>query len=192
MDMDAEKLAALLAQDLNRHFEQLVLCYQNPLYTFVLARVSEPSAAEEIVQSALVRAYYALRQYPSERVRMLRLSAWLYEITRNTLYNYQRDTSARSAHLATGPFDPSEESPLLLLVDTAHDPAEELSRREERLELDFHIERLPDQYSSVIRLYYFDNLSYREIAEQLKLPLGTVKSNVHRGMQLLRTHMKEA
>lgn len=192
MEGDGGQLTALLAENLNQYFEQLVLDYQDRLYAFVFARVGEASTAEEIVQSALIRAYYALRQYPPERVRVLKLSAWLYEITRNTLYNERRDHHARTAQMAVEPFDLSEESPLLLLVDHERTPDEELSRREERRELDKQIERLPAHYQAAIRLYYFDNLSYREIADRLKLPVGTVKSNVHRGMQLLRTQMKEA
>ena len=192
MEGDARQLTALLAKDLDHYFEQLVLSYQDRLYAFALARVGEASTAEEIVQSALIRAYYALRQYPPERVRVLKLSAWLYEITHNTLYNERRDNQARAAHMAIEPFDLSEESPLLLLVDHGRMPDEELSKREERRELDAQIEPLPAHYQTVIRLYYFDNLSYREIADRLKLPIGTVKSNVHRGMRLLRVQMKEA
>jgi RNA polymerase sigma-70 factor (ECF subfamily) len=192
MEGDAENLPVLLAENLNQSFEQLVLRYQDQLYAFVLARVGEASTAEEIVQSALIRAYYALRQYPPERIRALKLSAWLYEITRNTLYNERRDHQACAAQRTVEPFDLSEESPLLLLEDQRRTPDEELSRREERRELEAQIELLPVPYQTAIRLYYFDNLSYREIADRLKLPVGTVKSHVHRGMQLLRVQMKEA
>ncbi len=192
MEGDAENLPVLLAENLNQSFEQLVLRYQDQLYAFVLARVGEASTAEEIVQSALIRAYYALRQYPPERIRALKLSSWLYEITRNTLYNERRDHQACAAQRTVEPFDLSEESPLLLLEDQRRTPDEELSRREERRELEAQIELLPVPYQTAIRLYYFDNLSYREIADRLKLPVGTVKSHVHRGMQLLRVQMKEA
>src|SRR5579883_2065701 len=127
MEGDAENLPVLLAENLNQSFEQLVLRYQDQLYAFVLARVGEASTAEEIVQSALIRAYYALRQYPPERIRALKLSAWLYEITRNTLYNERRDHQACAAQRTVEPFDLSEESPLLLLEDQRRTPDEELS-----------------------------------------------------------------
>lgn len=61
MDSSEEQLLALLATDLNRTFERLVLAYQDRLYAFVLSRVHNTLAAEEIVQTAVERAYYALQ-----------------------------------------------------------------------------------------------------------------------------------
>jgi RNA polymerase sigma-70 factor (ECF subfamily) len=187
MERDAEELTAFLAQDLPTAFEKVVLAYQDQLYAFALARVGDALTAEEIVQSALIRAYYALRQYPRERILVLRLSAWLYEITRNTLYNYQRDHQKQVAQS----LDLSAEEAHLLLEDQGSGPEDEIFRQEERHELDTHLSRLPQHFQRAIRLYYFDNLSYQEIATRLALPIGTVKSHIHRGMRLLRAQMRE-
>ncbi len=58
---------------------------------------------------------------------------------------------------------------------------------ERRHELEMAVATLPERYCVIVTLYYFEDLSYREIAELLGLPIGSVKSSMHRGIQLLRT-----
>lgn len=186
MDSNEERLLQLLARDLHRYFEQLVLTYQERLYAFTLSRVRDAHVAEEIVLEALERAYYALKSYPAQRILGLRLEAWLYEITRNVYYNHLRSVRTRDARLPSVSLDLSEESPLLEIEDQAVEPDELACRQEEREELEVCIGILPRPYQRALRLYYFENLLYREIAEQLGQPIGTVKANIHRGTKLLR------
>ncbi len=182
----ASELLTMLALDLNGTFERLVCMYQDRLYAFALSRIHNPQVAEEIVLDALERAYYALKSYPSERIRVLKLEAWLYEITRNVYYNYLRDSRARNTRFPSVPLDLSENSPLLAIEDRSLEPDIVACLGEDRRELLASIETLPQTYQETVKLYYFENLRYGEIAERLKQPLGTVKSNVHRGTKLLR------
>lgn len=195
MDSSEEQLPALLATDLKRNFERLVLAYQDRLYAFVLSRVHNTLAAEEIVQTALERAYYALRTYPVQRIQILKLEPWLFEITRNACYNYIRDSRTRQANLPSISLDLSNGSPLLEIQDESMGPDEEVCRREDRHELAAKVAELPLSYQETIQLYYFDNLKAREIAERLHQPVGTVKSTIHRGTRLLhkvlQEHLKE-
>jgi RNA polymerase sigma-70 factor, ECF subfamily len=186
MTSSNEHLPALLAKDLNRYFERLVLTYQDQLYAFVLLRIHSPQAAQEVVQSALERAYYALRNYPTRQIQLLKLEPWLYEITRNVFYNYIRENHTRASRLPSVPLDLSGDSLLLDLEDQSLGPDEEVCRRESRHELEMQVSRLPDLYQETMKLYYFNDLTSREIAERLNQPIGTVKANVHRGTQLLR------
>jgi DNA-directed RNA polymerase specialized sigma24 family protein len=112
-DESVAELLAMLAMDLNGSYERLVLLYQDRLYAFVLARTHNAQIAEEIVLDALERAYYALQGYPSERIRILKLEAWLFDITRNAYYNYLRASHTRATYLPSVPLDVSENSPLL-------------------------------------------------------------------------------
>ena len=196
MGKQEEQLAALLADDLDTYFEQLVLAYQDRLYAFMLLRVSSPQTAEELVLVALERAYFALKGYPPQRIRILRLEPWLFEITRNAFYNHIRDTRVRNSYLPSISLDLSEDSPLLAIEDRAIEPDEAVCRQEERHELEACVALLPQQYQEALHLYYFSNLTYREIAEQLHQPEGTVKTHIHRGTKLMRsvlqTQSKEA
>lgn len=191
MDQGDEQLTALLANDLDRSFEQVVIAYQNRLYAFVLLRVRESQCAEEIVLLALERAYYALKNYPPQRIRILKLERWLYEITRNVLYNYLRDSRTHSIRLPSVTLHSNtEDNEAFEIEDAALLPDEEVCQREERRELASYVAHLPEVYRETMQLYYFYDLSYREIAERLAQPIGTVKSNVHRGTRLLRQALK--
>jgi RNA polymerase sigma-70 factor, ECF subfamily len=186
MDLSSEHLPTLLAKDLEHAFERLVLAYQDQLYAFVLLRIGSGQAAQEIVLHALERAYYALKNYSFEQIQALRLEPWLYEITRNVLYNYTRDHHTRTSRLPSIPLDDTEDGPLHDVEDRSSRPDEEICRREIRRELEIQVAQLPELYRETIQLYYFHDLSYREIAIQLNQPIGTVKTTVHRGIRLLR------
>lgn len=179
-------LPTLLARDLNNAFEQLVLTYQDQLYAFVLLRIRNPQAAQEIVQSALERAYYALKNYSTEQIQELKLEPWLYEITRNVFYNYTREHHTRTSRLPSIPLDVFANSQLFDMEDQAPGPEEEVCHHESQRELEMQVAQLPGHYRETLELYYFNDLTYREIAERLKQPVGTVKTTVHRGTRLLR------
>ncbi len=176
-------LLELLATDLDRYFQHLVLSTQQRLFVFALRQTGSPQDAEDIVQEAFIRAYHALTDYPAERIRMMKIQAWLYKITLHIFYRH----SSSDARLRCTPLDLSEESALLEIEDDEHEqPEKVLEEREDLRELEVMISQLPEQYRVAVSCYYFAELSYREIAELLQQPIGTVKSNVHRGTQLLR------
>src|SRR6266851_9002814 len=88
--IDEQSLSALLAADLDGHFEHLVRTYQDRLYSFALRLTGSRQDAEESTQDAFVRAYRALEHYPEDRRSALRLRPWLYQITLNVVRNRVR------------------------------------------------------------------------------------------------------
>ncbi len=185
MEPSAEQLPDildLLATDLDRYFHHLVLSTQQRLYAFALRQVGSPQDAEDIVQESFIRAYHALADYPAERIRIMKLQPWLYKITLNVFYRHSSGSRFQCL-----PLDLSEESTLLEIEDEEREqPEKVLENREDLREIEALIARLPEQYRVAVSCYYFEEMSYREIAELLNQPVGTVKSNVHRGMLLLR------
>jgi RNA polymerase sigma-70 factor, ECF subfamily len=181
MEQHHQELPALLAADLDGHFGQMMSMYQHRLYAFALRQAGNAQDAEDIVQEAFLRAHHALKNYPVARVRTLRVQQWLYKITLNVFLNRARRSAPQPV-----PFDVSEDSPLLAIEDQSGRPDEEAYRREWRHELESGVATLPEPYRSVVNLHYFEDLSLREVAELLNQPVGTVKANVHRGLQLLR------
>jgi RNA polymerase sigma-70 factor (ECF subfamily) len=180
MDQTDEQLLSLLATDLDYHFRQLVALYQQRLYSFALRLVGRPQDAEDIVQETFLRTYHALKGYPATKVRALHLRGWLYTITLNIFRNRQRKPEHQSI-----PLDISEDSPLLEIEDTSFGPDEEAYWREWRHELEMHLATLPERYRVAVTLYYFEDLSYVEIAELLNQPVGTVKAHIHRALRML-------
>ena len=180
MDQDEEDLLSLLATDLDHHFRQLVILYQQRLYSFAIRLAGNPQDAQDISQETFLRAYHALKSYPVLRVRALRLQQWLYTITLNIFRNRQRKPEHQSI-----PLDTSEGSPQLEIEDTSSGPEEEAYWHEMRCELEMQLASLTEPYRVAVTLYYFEDLSYSEIAEMLNQPIGTVKAHVHRALRQL-------
>jgi RNA polymerase sigma-70 factor (ECF subfamily) len=173
---DDQGLATRLASDLDSHFEELVRTFQDRLYGFALRMLSSPQDAEEAAQDTFVRAYRALERYPDDRVSTLRLRPWLYQIALNVVRNRVR-------------------RPALTQVDIEYDLASQTRdeqpegatvSNETFAELSTAITRLPERYATAVVLRHVQGLSYAEAAEILDQPVGTTKSDVHRGLRLLR------
>lgn len=185
MKKNEDDLPELLASDLDSSFKLLVLHYQNMLYAFALRLSGSLQDAEDIVQEALLGAYVTLLHYPPERIRALKLRAWLYTLTLNIFRN-----SKRRLPLQVIPRDLFEEVEVLELPDSEKESPEFLYENAERLqELARMLRVLPEHYRVVMICYYFEELSYQEIATLLDQPLGTIKSRLHRGIQLLKKHL---
>jgi len=187
MSADTSTLPVLLtdlARDLDAHFEQLVLLYQRPLYNFAFRMTSSSQDAEEVTQDAFVRAYRALQGYEPDRIRGLAVQAWLYRITLNIIRNRTRRMMPRFSSIDQDGATPIEDKATSVVetyehIEASHEMAELLSR-------------LPDKYRTAVVLRFINDLSYIEIAETLEQPVGTVKSNVHRGIGKLRQALDTA
>jgi RNA polymerase sigma factor (sigma-70 family) len=178
-----ERLSERLADDLDDAFEDLVSAHQDALFAFVVSLGRDRGRAEEVVQDAFLRAYRALRSYPPPRIRALALRPWLHRIALNVFRNSLR-----------------RRKPELVLVedlppvaDPEPGPEAEALRQVEQDRLLGALATLPVSYRSSVVLRYVNDLSYAEIADALAQPIGTVKSNVHRGTEMLRAALlKEA
>ena len=177
-----QDLTRNLALDLDTHFESLVRSYQDRLYAFALRLGLRTQDAEEVVQDAFVKAYRAMSRYDTEQVRSLTLRAWLYRITLNTVRN-----RFRRGQLTTTSLDESGTGATAASALADRDgPAEHLERSERRVELARSLASLPQRYRQAVTLRHVASLSYSEAAEILRRPVGTVKSDVHRGLTMLR------
>jgi RNA polymerase sigma-70 factor (ECF subfamily) len=172
----SDDLCARLATDLDGHFTELVMEHQHLVFGVALRVVRDAAAAEDVAQEVFVRAYRAMRRYPEERVRELRLRPWLGRMTLNLARNAIR---GRRQHVDVDDVAEmetrSEEGPLQLL-----------QRSEEQRMWARLLTALPERYRLAVALRHVDGLSYAELAETLGKPLGSVKSDVHRGIDLLR------
>ena len=174
-ERDAELTDELVA-DLAAGFESMVRVYQHRMYAFALAMSGEPADAEEVAQDTFVRAHTALRRYPADRVRQLKLNAWLHQIALNVFRNRIRRRSLRLV-----PMEPE-----LPVADTAPGPEARALSRAALRELANLVSGLPEHQRSAVVLRCVQGMTYAEVAAHLEQPEGTVKSNVHRGLQALR------
>lgn len=177
--MDDSELVDLLAQDVDGAFEHVVRAYQDGLYRFGLRLSGSAPDAEEIVQDAFVRAYRALLTYPPERILSLTVRPWLYRIALNVFHNRVRSRRIQTVPMEWDPGNPDGHAgPERLTLDA-----------ERRTEMATLLGNLPLRYRVPVVLRHVEDLSYAEIAAALDQPVGTVKANVHRGIQALREMM---
>jgi RNA polymerase sigma factor (sigma-70 family) len=175
MDADHE-LTERLAAGVDGAFELLVRAYQHRLFAFALSLSGNAADAEEIAQDAFLRAHRALRGYGAERIRELRLGAWLHRITLNVMRNRVRRRGLRVVPLESAP-EPA---------DRAIGPEAQAERRVQMVELANLVSGLPEHHRNAVVLRCVQGMTYAEAADVLGQPEGTVKSNVHRGLVALR------
>ena len=151
---------------------ELVERHQTELYRYAFAVLRDREAAEDAVQAAFERALSALGRYPEERLRGMRLRAWLYRVTLNVVLNALRRNRQET------PEDPGKLSEIAGVV-----PGE---RREETMDVLAALRRLPEQQRTAMALRYLQDLPYAEIAAATGWPEATVRTLVRRGLGRLR------
>jgi RNA polymerase sigma factor (sigma-70 family) len=163
-----------LMEGVERLFERMVREHQHRVYAVGFALTGNRHDAEEVAQDTFMRAYRALATYPPERIRELKQRPWLHRIAVNVVRNRARGAKPRTAELN------GSES------DHAPGPESRALQRAEMDELACRLAGLPLRYREAVVLRHVHDLSYEEVADALDQPVGTVKSNVHRGLKLLR------
>jgi len=177
------ELPAALAADRDAAFPHLVRALIDGVYSGALRLTGSRADAEDVAQEAFLRAYRALGTYEAARIRELRLREWVWAIAANLCRN-----RARSARR-----HPEEALPAEAPVpDTAPGPEAEAVAAVENQVLAEQLARLPWAQRSAVVLRHVTGLPYAEIAASLGRPVGTVKADVHRGLQQLSTLLEEA
>lgn len=161
-------------EPIERAFERMVRDHQDRVFALCLAMTGNRHDAEEVAQDTFLRAYRALCSYPPERVRELKQKPWLNRIAVNVVRNRVRGLRPKLVEL-----NGSE-------PDHASGPEDDVLRQAEIDALAARVAQLPRRYREAVVLIHVQDLSYAEAAEALGQPVGTVKSNVHRGLNLLR------
>jgi RNA polymerase sigma factor (sigma-70 family) len=164
----------VVMEGVERIFERMVREHQHRVYAVGFALTGNRHDAEEVAQDTFLRAYRALSTYPPDRIRDLKQRPWLHRIAVNVVRNRARGAKPRTAELnGTEP-------------DEKPGPEFRTLQREEMDDLACRLAGLPPRYREAVVLRHVHEMSYAEVAEALEQPVGTVKSNVHRGLQLLR------
>ena len=167
-----DPLAARLADGDPRAPRELVERHQTELYRYAFAMLRDREAAEDAVQDAFERALTALGRYPEERLRGIRLRAWLYRVTLNVVRNALRRNRRET------PEDPEKLSELAGVASG--------EGREETMDVLAALGRLPERQRTAIALRYLQDLPYAEIAAATGWPEATARTLARRGLGRLR------
>ena len=152
--------------NLERAFELIVAAYKDKVFGLAYSMAGGVSAAEDVTQEVFLRVWRALPHFEARSS----LSTWIYAITRNTCLNLKASGHER----AMARRDYSERE--FLAPPRNPDAA---------LLIEQLLQKLPSTYRRVLTLYYLGDYSCEEVGERLDMPLGTVKTCLHRAKRLL-------
>jgi RNA polymerase sigma-70 factor (ECF subfamily) len=159
-------------------FTELVRRYERELYSYLRRYLGDAEMAEDAFQAAFLQVHLKCQQFEAGRA----LRPWLYTIATNQAIDAQR-RSRRHRMVSldrAGHADGEEVGKLLdLLVSQEASPTAELTAVERREWIGQAVANLPQPLRDVVNLVYFQDLKYREAAEALNIPVGTVKSRMH-------------
>ena len=154
---DDRRLVELTLAGDHTAFEYLFNRYRDAIRRLFLQRSTSPEDTDDLLQETFIKVYANLHRYSPEYT----FGQWLYTIAKNTHIDFERKRQASSA--------PS--------------PEENLINTQQRSQIERYIERLPQQYRRLFVMRFIDDFSYEEIAEKLHMPMGTVKTRIHRARE---------
>jgi RNA polymerase sigma-70 factor, ECF subfamily len=171
-------------------FSELVHRYERELYSYLRRYLGDAEMAEDAFQAAFLQVHLKCGQYEAGRA----VRPWLYTIATNQAIDAQR-RSRRHRMVSldrSGPKEGEDVGRLLdLLTSKEPIPTAQLSAAERSQWLHAAVEQLPESLQDVIRLVYFQEMKYREAAEVLDIPVGTVKSRMHAAVAKLNEAWKQ-
>lgn len=173
-------------------FAILVHRYERELYNYLRRYLGDAELAEDVFQMAFLMVHMKCDQFEPGR----RFRPWVYAIATNAAIDAQRREKrhkATSLDRINRPESPDEPRLSNLLTSSDPDPLAEASRLESGEWVQQALDGLSTQMRDVVNLVYFQGLKYREAAETLNIPVGTIKSRLHAAVQKLydywqRTH----
>ncbi|MET1249521.1 MULTISPECIES: RNA polymerase sigma factor SigW [Sporolactobacillus] len=184
MDQQEKRLIKKVKKGDQQAFAELVERYKNSVFAICLRMVGNAQEAEDLSQEAFIRAYNHIDQYDHER----KFSTWLFRIATNLSIDFLR---RRKSNISLDAVVPGTEGLSLnaMLPDQTEQPEELAVRKETEEMVQNEIKKLPEKYRSAVVLKYIEDLSLKEISEIMDIPVGTVKTRIHRGREMLRKMM---
>jgi RNA polymerase sigma-70 factor, ECF subfamily len=165
-------------------FEALVRRYERELYNYLRRFLGNTVLAEDAFQATFMQVHLKCHLFDGER----KVRPWLYTVATNQAIDIQRrnrrhrlvslDRVSRSEHQELGTL-------INLLKSRETDPSDRLDESEREQWIRQAVASLPEQLRSAVKLVYFRGLKYREAADELEVPVGTVKSRIHSAVKRL-------
>lgn len=171
-------------------FDELISGHQDRVLNTAFRLMGNYEEALDLTQEVFMNCFRKIGNFKGDSA----LSTWLYRITVNTAKNrwkYQQSRGINKTHSLDAPMSADDEERIKQFPDRQPTPRKVASDREAFSYLEEQLESLNGEHKEVLVLRYIEELSYEEIADILRLSLGTVKSRIHRARNELRDLMGE-
>lgn len=166
---DDRRLVELVLEGDDAAFEYLFDRYRDAIRRLFVQRLCGADDADDLLQETFVKVYINLNRYRPDYT----FGQWIYTIARNTFIDYVR---RRQEEL---PIDERFAVP----ASGTPTPEESVINLQRQQQIEYYLSQLPPRYRRLIEMRFFDEYSYEEIAAKLSLPLGTVKTQIHRARE---------
>lgn len=166
---DDKHLVELSLRGDDRAFEYLFNRYSEAIKRLLLHRSVSLEDTEDILQETFIKVYVNLQRYCPDYT----FGQWIYTIARNTHIDFERRRQD----------DLSIDEKFTSHAASAPSPEDNLINSQQRSQIEDYIHCLPEQYRALFTMRFLEDYSYEEIAEKLNLPMGTVKTQIHRARE---------
>jgi RNA polymerase sigma-70 factor (ECF subfamily) len=182
-------IVALAQKGRDVAFREIIRRYERPLFSLIFRMVHDRELAEDLAQDTFIKVLNNIDRYQPE----FKLSSWLFKIAHNVAIDHLRRRRIPTISMSGSPHATTADEVESSSFDVgSHDESalEELESRELGSAIEKAIARLRPEYRSCILLRHVEGRSYEEIAATLDLPLGTVKTYIHRARHELREELE--
>ena len=162
-------------------YNELMRLYRDPLYFMLLEKVGNEELAKDLTIEALGKAFKKLHLYVPNYV----FSTWLFTIAKNNCIDYLRKNKLPTISIDKLTLNDKGEKQSFDTPSEIPDPEKMMMKKQRVQILRQIVEQLKPNYRILVRLRYFKEMSYKEIATELEVPLGTVKAQLHRSREQL-------
>ena len=162
-------------------YSELLKIYRDPLYFMLYEKVNNQELAKDLTIEALGKAFKKLHLYTPDYT----FSTWLFTVARNHCIDYLRKHKLPTSSIDKMMIDEDGKRTNFDLISSDLNPEQKLERTQRIAILRRIVDQLKPKYRALVKLRYFKELSYEEVAETLDLPIGTVKAQLHRSREQL-------
>ncbi|MCX6312254.1 MAG: sigma-70 family RNA polymerase sigma factor [Bacteroidetes bacterium] len=167
-------------------YAELMGRYRDSVYYMLLKMVNNKDDAEDLTVEAFGKAFKRLSQYTPN----FAFSTWLFRIATNNCIDFIR-RKRKNTFSIDQPIEDDEGGEMVMdLRSDTLDPEQHIMKKQKIMMLRELVDKLKPRYKTLIEMRYFQELSYEEIADQLDLPLGTVKAQLFRAREFLYNVLK--
>jgi RNA polymerase sigma-70 factor, ECF subfamily len=167
-------------------FNEEIIPHLDALYNFALRLTTDPNDAEDLVQDTIVKAYRFFNSYE----KGTNAKAWLFRILKNSYINNYRKMSKKPQQVDYDEISTFYETVRAERTDTS-DLEDKMYRDLMDDDITGALEELPEDFRTVVLLCDVEGFTYEEIANMLDVPIGTIRSRLHRGRNLLKAQLME-